>query len=223
MLTHGGSREPRPSGSGQALRIPEKNTLLGLLNFIAAYLITFSCYGHHLPGQDGAVDRRHNVPGTRLAEPRPKLRRNREASLKQAPFEMDADQGAVTLKAIREVCDYKHWELLAAHVRTNHVHAVVDTDAPPEFVMNTFKSYASRALNLRAARLLRWARHFEAPAISYPVMRSPPPSATFSKNRENQWLATRPMEPPCVIMRTSNKKGGPGLPEPAFVPFTSQP
>src|SRR5271168_1558659 len=116
----------------QARRIPEKNKLAGSLNFIAAYLITFCCYGSHLPGQEGAVDRRHNVPGTRLPEPRPKLRQYREASLKQAPFEMDADQRAVTLKAIREVCDYKHWALLAAHVRTNHVHAVVDADVRPE-------------------------------------------------------------------------------------------
>ena len=49
-----------------------------------------------------------------------------EASLKQAPFEMDADQRVIALDAIREVCRHKHWALLAAHVRTNHVHTVVD-------------------------------------------------------------------------------------------------
>lgn len=77
---------------------------------------------------------------------------------------MDADQRANALKAIREVCRYKQWVLLAAHVRTNHVHTVVDpgADVAPEFVMNAFKSYASRALNLctpDAKGRLRWARH----------------------------------------------------------------
>ena len=53
-------------------------------------------------------------------------------------------------------------ELLAAHVRTNHVHAVVEADLRPEKVMNEFKSYASRELN-RLGRdgpdRKRWARH----------------------------------------------------------------
>jgi REP element-mobilizing transposase RayT len=85
-----------------------------------------------------------------------------EASLKQARFEMDADQRRVTLEAIREVCRCKNWPLLAAHVRTNHVHTVVDADVAPELVMNTFKSYASRALNLHEPQTKgtpRWARH----------------------------------------------------------------
>jgi REP element-mobilizing transposase RayT len=77
---------------------------------------------------------------------------------------MDADQRKTTLQAIHGVCRHKDWSLLAAHVRTNHVHTVVDAGAgvTPEFVMNAFKSYASRALNLRAAATngrLRWARH----------------------------------------------------------------
>ncbi|HEV1283954.1 MAG TPA: transposase [Bryobacteraceae bacterium] len=77
---------------------------------------------------------------------------------------MDEDQRAVTLEAIREVCCHKHWQLLAAHVRTNHVHTIVDAggEVAPEFVMNTFKSYGSRALNLREPQTkgrMRWARH----------------------------------------------------------------
>ena len=39
------------------------------------------------------------------------------------------------------------WSLLAAHVRTNHMHAMVEADVRPEKVMNDFKSYASRGLN----------------------------------------------------------------------------
>ena len=47
-------------------------------------------------------------------------------------------------------------------VRTNHVHVIVEAEAPPERVMNEFKSYASRELN-RLDRdgpdRKRWARH----------------------------------------------------------------
>jgi REP element-mobilizing transposase RayT len=54
------------------------------------------------------------------------------------------------------------WGLLAAHVRTNHVHAVVEADVRPEKVMNSFKSYASRNLNgvgVDEPDRKRWARH----------------------------------------------------------------
>ena len=52
---------------------------------MAAYLITFTCYGSYIPGQQGAIDRDHNVPGSRLPGARPKLRQHVEAWLKQAP------------------------------------------------------------------------------------------------------------------------------------------
>ncbi len=129
---------------------------------MAAYLITFTCYGSYIPGQAGAIDRDHSVPGSRLPGLRPKLRQHVDASLKQAPYEMDQGQRAIVLKAIGEVCRYKGWRLLAAHVRSNHVHTVVDADVAPEAVMNAFKSYASRALNLHAPShygRIRWARH----------------------------------------------------------------
>jgi REP element-mobilizing transposase RayT len=127
-----------------------------------AYLITFSTYGAYIPGQQGTIDRDHNVPGSRVPDPRPKLRQHVGALLKQAPYEMDQEQRATVLKAITKVCRHKCWGLLAAHVRSNHVHAVVDADVAPEVVMNAFKSYASRALNLRDPGLngrIRWARH----------------------------------------------------------------
>ncbi len=134
---------------------------LSLLS-MPAYLIAFSCYGWHLPGQEGTIDRNHNIPDTRPLDPNPSLHQHAQASLRQAPFQMDAAQRAVTLDAIREVCGSKNWRLLTAHVRSNHVHTVVDADAAPELIMTTFKAYASRALNRRAPiqrDRIRWARH----------------------------------------------------------------
>lgn len=80
----------------------------------------------------------------------------------QAPYLLDRDSRAVVLQALWEVCKYRGWGLLAAHVRTNHGHVVVEAEVRPEKIMNDFKSYASRGLN-RLERdgsdRKRWARH----------------------------------------------------------------
>jgi REP element-mobilizing transposase RayT len=81
----------------------------------------------------------------------------------QPPYALNEARRSITLSAIREVCGKKDWTLLAVHVRTNHVHIVVQAEATPEWVMSTFKRYASRALNQlgldeRQDRC-RWGRH----------------------------------------------------------------
>ena len=82
--------------------------------------------------------------------------------MNQAPYSLDPDSRAAVVEALREVCVQRGWNLLAAHVRTNHVHVIVEAEVRPERVMNDFKSYASRALN-RLGRdgpdRKRWARH----------------------------------------------------------------
>jgi len=52
---------------------------------------------------------------------------------------VDTPRRDLVLKAIREVCDYRDWSLLAAHVRSNHVYVVVHALIQPEFVMNDIK------------------------------------------------------------------------------------
>lgn len=80
----------------------------------------------------------------------------------QAPYFLDARRRDAVLRALQEVCGYRSWGLLAAHVRTNHVHAVVRADADPERVMTDFKRYASRLLSelgIDPPLRKRWARH----------------------------------------------------------------
>ncbi len=48
---------------------------------------------------------------------------------------------------------------MAAHVRTTHVHVVLDADATPEKVLLHFKVGSSRALNDLECKRRRWARH----------------------------------------------------------------
>ena len=127
------------------------------------YLITFTCYGSHLHGEEsGSVDRRHSVPGSRLADANPARLTAKRDQMDQPPYLLDQVRRMTVLGSLREVCSYRTWSLLAAHVRTNHVHAVIEADVRPELIMNALKSYASRALNrlgIDEPDRKRWARH----------------------------------------------------------------
>ena len=127
------------------------------------YLITFTCYGSRLHGHEsGSVDRAHNTFGSPLVEPNPKLIAAEERLMDQAPYIMDGIRRDVVLASLLERCSERRWIVLAAHVRTNHLHVVVIADVRPERVMNDLKSYASRCLNrlgLDDPNRKRWTRH----------------------------------------------------------------
>jgi hypothetical protein len=112
------------------------------------YFITFACYGSHLHGDEsGSVDRKHNIFGGRLAEASAPRLAAKSEQMDQPSYLLDQTRRATVLDAIRKVCVHYGWNLWAAHVRTNHVHMVVEAEVRPEKVMHAFKSYASRALN----------------------------------------------------------------------------
>ena len=80
----------------------------------------------------------------------------------QPPYSLDRSRREAVLFALLARCTDRQWRLLAVHVRTNHVHLVVEADARPERIMNDLKSYASRCLNglgLDEVHRKRWARH----------------------------------------------------------------
>lgn len=75
---------------------------------------------------------------------------------------MDQIRREAVLASIIERCSQNQWTLIAAHVRTNQVHVIVDAEAPPERIMSDLKSYASRVLNQRGfdqPDRKRWGRH----------------------------------------------------------------
>lgn len=128
-----------------------------------SYFITFTCYGTRLHGNEtGSVDRLHNLPGSRLLDADESRASASKALMDQAPYQLDVHRRELVLQAMGEACSHRGWMLFAAHVRTNHVHAVVGADVRPEIVMNCFKSYASRALNRSGfdpPDRKRWTRH----------------------------------------------------------------
>jgi REP element-mobilizing transposase RayT len=114
----------------------------------------------------------------------------------QSPYELDATKRTTVLQGIEEACGRRNWTLLAAHVRTNHIHVVVAANEQPELVMQAFKSYASRALNqtaLDGPNRRRWARHGSTrylwtadavnAAVHYVLCEQGEPMAVFSRGR----------------------------------------
>jgi len=102
---------------------------------------------------------------------------------------LDRGDSLLVLNAIRETCAFRHWTLLAAHVRSAHVHLVVDGITEASCAIRDFKAYASRALNVEGVRR-RWARGGNArllrdsravrSAIRYVVDCQGPPMAAYT-------------------------------------------
>ena len=129
-----------------------------------AYLLTFRCYGSWLHGEDrGSVDRRnYHRYGTPGMPTNKRILTDERLTLQTQPVSLAKHQRQTVEAAIREVCAKRRYLLHAVSVRTNHVHVVVSSARPPEFVMVSFKSYATRRLR-EAFQLTRgskaWSRH----------------------------------------------------------------
>lgn len=68
-----------------------------------AYLLTFTCYGTRLHGDEaGSVDRHHNIPGSPYLPPDTVRRAAEQRLMTDGPYEMDARRRAIVLKAIKE-------------------------------------------------------------------------------------------------------------------------
>jgi len=136
---------------GETLTYFESGPILFSNSQPLAFFVTFNTYGSWLPGDDrGYVNRKqYNAPNTPLLPPSLSLRLHIEKNEIKEKYLMDEKDREIVLKAIIEVCEYRKWFLHIVHVRTNHIHVIVSADERPEKVMNDFKAYASRALNMR--------------------------------------------------------------------------
>ena len=131
--------------------------------FPLAYLITFTCYGKRLHGDEaGSVDRRHNTPGAPLLPPRRGWVITDQRHMNQETYTLDRVRREIVLRSILRHCTHRSWRLLAAHVRSNHVHMVVAAEQAPEGILTEVKAYATRALRGHGfgdESRKRWARH----------------------------------------------------------------
>ena len=112
-----------------------------------AYFITFSTYGTWLHGEEkGSVDKHHNRYNSGFL-PQNNTRKHYETKkLKNAPVILNENERRIVLHSLKEVCEYRDWQLHAVHVRSNHTHLVVSAQRPPEKILADLKAYATRRL-----------------------------------------------------------------------------
>lgn len=123
------------------------------------WLITWTCYGHWLPGDArgfvGNVrdkeDRKqvvHNIPGTPYDANIPKLEAWVRANMKGPPVVLGLPDAKAMIAQYQETARIRGWDLQAASVMNNHTHIVVEVpgDLAPKSVLETFKSWATRAV-----------------------------------------------------------------------------
>jgi len=152
------------------------------------HLLTFNCYGTHLRGAEmGSADRTREGRGGPI-EPSVALVEYGKRIMTHAESRFDPSESCLVLNAIRETCAFRGWTLLAAQVRSTHVHVVVDGIVEVSCAIRDLKAYASRALNAKGVRR-RWARganarllrDFQAvrAAVPYVVACQGPPMAVY--------------------------------------------
>jgi REP element-mobilizing transposase RayT len=126
------------------------------------YLITWACYGTWLPGQCGSISRTNNRFGAPIPEANAEREQRSRDRMVQQAYLLDSVRRQIVLKSLYEVSCHRGWTLLAAHVRTNHIHVVITGNCKPEKILVTMKAYSSRALNkceIDDPDRSRWARH----------------------------------------------------------------
>ena len=128
----------------ERVRRHERNRRAGALTFMT-YLITFSCYGTHLHGDErGSIDRRHKGALARARGPEPALEAFERTEMPQPAYFLDERRRAIVLQAIRDACLRRNWDLCAVHIRTEHLHAVCRLMLPRRVSHNNSRRTAAR-------------------------------------------------------------------------------
>jgi REP element-mobilizing transposase RayT len=154
-----------------------------------AYMLTWTTYGTWLHGDErGSWNRKATAVQEHFIPPNFRLEQYRKDLLKFPQLLLDGPMRRVVREAIEDQCEFDGWDLLALNVRTNHVHAVLPTDADSGHTMQRLKSRATRWLREQglierdrpawtrggSATLLFSNRHIEA-AIEYVKHQQGPP------------------------------------------------
>ncbi|MFN9985069.1 MAG: transposase [Pirellula sp.] len=128
-----------------------------------AYFLTYTTYGTWLHGRDqGSVDRTHNVYSEIRLEPNKQRLEAMSQRCAYPRYQLDATRRYIVLETIKNVVLHRNWVLFAAHIRSNHIHALIRANTTPEKVLVDLKAWSSRqlieALN-EPKELKRWTRH----------------------------------------------------------------
>ena len=75
-------------------------------------------------------------------------------------FTLGSQDRTLVLSSVLDACAYRTWHLFCVHVRTNHVHAVLQTDVAVERALVYLKARATSALKTNhPGRQRFWIKH----------------------------------------------------------------
>jgi len=112
------------------------------------YLLTWTCYGTWLHGNDrGSVDRDHNRVGASYLPLDEKRLEREESRLANQMMVLDDQRRLIVHKTIEAHAALRTWKMHAWNVRTNHVHVVTGPlGVEPGAAVGQFKSWCTRRL-----------------------------------------------------------------------------
>jgi hypothetical protein len=119
-------------------------------------LLTWTCYGTWLPGDsrgfvgnireaDGS-HANHNEYGTPFSAKMPRLEAWVRERMKGEPVSLEQADADAMVAQYRETARIRKWSLEAASVIFNHTHLVVGVPGESDTLLDTFKSWATRAV-----------------------------------------------------------------------------
>jgi REP element-mobilizing transposase RayT len=123
------------------------------------WLITSTTYGTWLPGDargfvsnvrfpDDSLDR-HNKYGAEYDNDHPRLQELARKRMKGSPIDFTKQHAGVILAQFLETTEIQQWHAHAIAIMNNHFHIVASAleTIPSKKILQSYKSYASRALN----------------------------------------------------------------------------
>ena len=158
-----------------------------------AYFLTFTTYGTWLHGTEkglGSVDRHSNVYGHDFVTPDPQRASQSQERMSQPIFVLSEPERRIVCEAIVSLASERQWNLLAVHVRTNHVHVVIRAEREPSRILSEFKARASKDLTLAGfdnVTRKRWTRHGSTIHLFDETVGSTKDSITHSISKEHRW------------------------------------
>jgi REP element-mobilizing transposase RayT len=120
------------------------------------YLLTWTCYGTWLHGDERGSTQRGLKSGWPIIESGPELLDAMRRKLSQSPYLIESGARGVIEDTLAEVYTHRDWYLAKFNVRTNHLHVVVCGIERPEKMLGDLKAYCTR--RLREAAIVAKAR-----------------------------------------------------------------
>jgi REP element-mobilizing transposase RayT len=124
-------------------------------------LLTFTTYGTHLHGADkSSVSRNHRNWGSPTVPSNSAWQDQARRLVAEPEFSLGPQDRALVLNSIVDACTNRAWRLFCVHIRTRHVHAVLQTDAPVSRTVSYLKARATFVLKTyHPDRQRFWTKH----------------------------------------------------------------